>query len=265
MSREVGPGDPLWSLPTLTILSFCENSGSIISSDCFLKQKPPAESHSRQGQGNWKPQCCTTNLTSYEVVINSLCGQQSTRTGQETGNAGVNVQQGREDMLYNPSKVHHIWHTILQWSLYFCCPALSDSCCKMQIQEHQVCGEQTFKEEKMGLQSHSSEHCRLLWKRCSEDKINISYLSFITSLAHNHSLSVYFSTTEIVYCPREYNVAKLLQRKKILLLENNSNHNQIQSKMLDSSFKCLWSGLSQNFYLEILRNIQLPEACELII
>lgn len=114
MSREVGPGDPLWSLPTLTILSFCENSGSIISSDCILKQKPPAESHSRQGQENWKPQCCTTNLTSYEVVIDSLCGQQSTHTGQETGNAGVNVQQGREDMLYNPSKVHHIWHTILQ-------------------------------------------------------------------------------------------------------------------------------------------------------
>lgn len=124
MSKEVGPGDPLWSLPTLTILSFCENSGSIISSDCILKQKPPAESHSRQGQENWKPQCCTTNLTSYEVVIDSLCGQQSTHTGQETGNAGVNVQQGGEDMLYYPiQSPSHLAHNLaVKFVLLLPCP-----------------------------------------------------------------------------------------------------------------------------------------------
>lgn len=100
-------------------------------------------------------------------------------------------------------------------------------------------GSRPSKKKRWDSKATSSEHCRLLWKRCSENKISISYLSFITSLAHNHSLSVYFSTTEIVYCPREYNVANLFQRKKILLLENNSNHNQTQSKMLDSSFRCL--------------------------
>lgn len=113
-SREVGPDDSLWSLPTLTILSFCENSDSMISSDCILKQKPPAESHSKQGQRNWKQQCCTTNGISYEDVIGSLHGQKSTHTGQETGNAGINVQQRREDILYYPLKAHHIQHTIVQ-------------------------------------------------------------------------------------------------------------------------------------------------------
>lgn len=43
------------------------------------------------------------------------------------------------------------------------------------------CGKQTFKEENTGLQSQGSELCcMLLWKRYSEDKINVSYNSFIT-------------------------------------------------------------------------------------
>lgn len=114
MSREVGPDDWLWSLPTLSILPLCESSSSKIILDCILKQSPLAESHSRQGQGNWNQQCCTMNLTSYEIVIDSLCGQQSRHTGQETGNAGINVQSRREDTLHNPPKAHHIQHTIMQ-------------------------------------------------------------------------------------------------------------------------------------------------------
>lgn len=127
------------------------------------------------------------NLTSYEVVIDSLHGQQCRPTGQETGYAGVNVQQRGYIAQPTQSPSHSAHICAVRFILLLPCPL----CNKMWIQGNQVCtcGKQTFKEEKMGLQSQSSDHCLLLWKSYSEDKINVSCDSFVISFALNHSLS----------------------------------------------------------------------------
>lgn len=57
-----------------------QTSSSIMSSGLHLKSKKTLTLIQGKGQGNWKRQRCTMNLTSYEVVIDSLCGQQSTQS-----------------------------------------------------------------------------------------------------------------------------------------------------------------------------------------
>lgn len=199
-----------------------QNSSSMTSLGFHFKSKKNLnhqtnpESHSRQGSRELEAPALHCELRQLWS-----CHWQSEWSAKHTWLVkGLEMlepvfRQKRIYCITHPKPITFGTHWILQQNLYLCCPALSDLCCKMWIQGYQ---DFTSWEADMGLQSQSSEHWVMLWKRYSEDKVKISYHPFTTSLAHNHSLSVWFSTfilwgSETDCWPRDYHTATSFQQR----------------------------------------------------
>lgn len=98
-----------------------QTSSSIMSLGLHLKSKKTLTLIQGKGQGNWKRQRCTMNLTSYGVVIDSLCGQQSTHSWLRDWKCWSQCSAEKREYIVEPTQSpSHLAHTGYCSKIYTC-------------------------------------------------------------------------------------------------------------------------------------------------